>query len=155
MEFGFYAPPEMEPIALVLEIIREGNKELSYLNRYCQNPRTKVSLPCQFPSAIPVHDILLDVTVARQFLGANPLARVNCRKWYITAKLQKTINWLSIKVEKMESLSPRQRLVLTTKATQISISFLKRITKIPQNTQDLPSIPIITPQTPRQMALPS
>jgi hypothetical protein len=44
MEFGIYVPPDIEPIALVLEIIREGNKELSYLNRYCQNPQTKVSL---------------------------------------------------------------------------------------------------------------
>ena len=92
MEFGFYAQPEMDPVALILEIIREGNKELSYLNRYCQNPRTKVTLPCQFPSTIPFHYILRDGKFARQFSGANPLARVKCRKWYITAKLQKIIN---------------------------------------------------------------
>ena len=45
MEFGIYAPPETEPIALVLEIIREGDKQLSFLNRYCQNPHTKVLPP--------------------------------------------------------------------------------------------------------------
>jgi len=49
MEFGIYVPAEVEPIALVLEIIREGDKELSYLNRFCRNPQTKVLPPVLFP----------------------------------------------------------------------------------------------------------
>lgn len=48
MEFGIYVPAEAEPIALVLEIIREGAKELSYLNRFCRNPQTKVLPPLLF-----------------------------------------------------------------------------------------------------------
>jgi hypothetical protein len=37
--------PMAQPIpVLVLDIIREGKEDVSWLNRYCQNPTTKVSL---------------------------------------------------------------------------------------------------------------
>jgi hypothetical protein len=35
-----------QPIpVLVLDIIREGKEDVSWLNRYCQNPNTKVAHP--------------------------------------------------------------------------------------------------------------